>query len=472
MSERPGTAGNGEANGAGTSRRRVLQAGLVAGAAVGVGGWRSAAGAAGPLNPLDKHLRKPGSRPYPRLPVGTDTIPQIEHIVILMMENHSYDNRFGMLRRPGADGFRIDRHGKPLNTNPYRNGWIQHAFRMPTTCQNHKPAQDWRSSHRQLGTGRNNGFVESGSGPTSMGYWERADQPFYYSMASAFPIADRYFCSLLGQTDPNRRYLMAATSLGQVNDTVPKLKDYPANGTIFDHVAAVGRSWKAYYSSVSSTALFPELFIKNAGRKIVKIAEFYQDAAAGKLPGLSLVEPNYDTQSEEDPQDIAAGEQFAAKVIDAVMKGPAWDRTLLVWTYDEHGGYYDHVVPPRALVPDSIKPDVPSGEKVYTGFGQYGFRVPTAVISPYARRDYVSHKVMDHTSICALVEHKWNLPAMTFRDANAWPMLDMLDLRHPAFKTPPKLARPLLGTGHGALKCEKTGPGVIPPPGSITKPKK
>ena len=139
---------------------------------------------------------------------------------------------------------------------------------------------------------------------------------------------------------------------------------------------------------------------------------------------------------------------------------------------DVLSGRYDHVVPPRALVPDSIKPDVPSGEKVYTGFGQYGFRVPTAVISPYARRDYVSHKVMDHTSICSLVEHKWNLPAMTYRDANAWPMLDMLDLRHPAFKTPPKLARPLLDTDHGALKCEKTGPGVIPPPGSVTKPKK
>jgi phospholipase C len=477
MSELPDTAGNGESNGPVTggpvtSRRRVLQAGLAAGAAVGVGAWRSTAGPAAPLNPLDQHLRKPGSRPYPKLPVGTDTIPQIEHIVILMMENHSYDNRFGMLRRPGADGFRIGRHGKPLNTNPYKNGDIQHAFRMPTTCQNHAVAQDWLNSHRQLGTGHNNGFVESGSGPTSMGYWERADQPFYYSMASVFPIADRYFCSLLGQTDPNRRYLMAATSLGQVNDTVPKLKDYPANGTIFDHVAAVGRSWKAYYSNVSSTALFPELFIKNAGKKIVKITEFYTDAAAGKLPGLSLVEPNYDTQSEEDPQDIVAGEQFAAKVIDAVMKGPAWDRTLLVWTYDEHGGYYDHVVPPRALVPDSIKPDVPSGEKVYTGFGQYGFRVPTAVISPYARRDYVSHKVMDHTSICSLVEHKWNLPAMTYRDANAWPMLDMLDLRRPAFKTPPKLARPLLDTDHGALKCEKTGPGVIPPPGSVTKPKK
>ena len=478
MSEQPDSTGNGLSNGAPASRRRILQAGLAAGAAVGVGAWRSAPGPAspvspaGPRHPLGQHLRKPGSRPYPKLPAGTDTIPQIEHIVILMQENHSYDNRLGMLRRPDADGFTIGRDGKPLNTNPYKNGWIQHAFRMPTTCQNDKPAQDWLNSHRQLGTGHNDGFVESSVGGTAMGYWERADQPFYYSMASVFPIADRYHCSVLGQTYPNRRYLMAATSLGQVNDTAPRLTDYPANGTIFDAVTAVGVSWKDYYTNQSTTELFPELYIKNAGKKVVKIEEFYQDAAAGKLPGLSLVEPNYDTQSEENPQDIVVGEQFAAKVIDAVMKGPAWDRTLLIWTYDEHGGYYDHVVPPAALAPDSIKPDVPRGEKAYTGFRQYGFRVPCAVISPYARRDYVSHKTMDHTSISALVEYKWNLPAMTYRDANASPMLDMLDLKKAAFKTPPKLAKPLLDTDAGALKCEKTGPGVIPPPGSITKHKK
>ena len=473
MSELPDTAGNGETSGGMTSRRRVLQVGLVAGATVGVGGWRSAGGPArlaSPVSPLGKPLRKPGSRPYPKLPVGTDTIPQIEHIVIVMMENHSYDNRLGMLRRPGADGFTIGRNGKPLNTNPYKNGWIQHAFRMPTTCQNHKPAQDWLNSHLQLGTGHNNGFVESGVGGTAMGYWERADQPFYYSMASVFPIADRYFCSVLGQTYPNRRYLMAATSLGQVDDTVPKLTDYPANGTIFDHVAAAGVSWKDYYTSLSTTELFPELYIKNTGKKIVKIAQFYQDAAAGKLPGVCMVEPDYNTQSEENPQDIVEGEQFVAKVVDAVMKGPAWDKTLLIWTYDEHGGYYDHVVPPAALAPDSIKPDVPKGEKVYTGFRQYGFRVPFVLVSPYARRNYVSHRVMDHASICALIEYKWNLPAMTYRDANATPMLDMLDLKNPAFRTPPKLARPLLDTDKGSLKCLKSGPGVIPPPGSITKP--
>jgi phospholipase C len=292
---------------AGPSRRGLLKAGLAAGAVAGTGAWSSGGGAAG-------RLRQPGSLPYPRLPAGTDTIPQIEHIVILMMENHSYDNRLGLLRRRGADGFRLGRDGRPLATNPYANGDLQHAFRVPTTCQlTGHPAQDWLNSHVQFGNGRNDGFVGSGSGPVSMGYWAHADQPFYYSLASVFPIADRYFCSVLGQTYPNRRYLISATSIGQVNDTLPAATDYPANGTIFDAVAAAGLSWRDYYTDLATGELYPELYLKNLGTNVLPIADFFTDAAAGTLPGLCLVEPNYETQSEENPQNIAVGEAFARR---------------------------------------------------------------------------------------------------------------------------------------------------------------
>ena len=130
------------------------------------------------------------------------------------------------------------------------------------------------------------------------------------------------------------------------------------------------------------------------------------------------------------------------------------------------------MVPPAAIKPDSIAPHVPPGQPAYNGFAQYGFRVPCAVISPWARPGYVSHKVYDHTSICALVEAKWNLPAMTYRDANANNMLDMLDLTAPAFLHPPKLARPLLDTDPHAAACSTTGPGTIPPPGSVSPPPK
>jgi phospholipase C len=435
----------------------------------GLAGAAAAGSQTGPeaANPA---LRQPGSLPYPELAAGTDTIPQVQHIVVLMMENHSYDNHLGMLDRPGADGFTLGTDGKPTETNRYANGQLQRAFRMPTTCQlSGKPSQSWTDSHTQVANDDNSGFVQSGSGPVSMGYWEKADLPFYYSLASTFPIADRYFCSLLGQTFPNRRYLMAATSLGMVDDGVPDPLRYPANGTIFDRLNEAHVSFADYYQledlilPAPTMALFPELLVKYADH-LHKIDEFFDAAQAGTLPAFSLVEPSYTKNSEEDPQNIAYGEQFAASVIDAVMTGPGWKNTLLIWTFDEHGGYYDHVVPPAAVAPDDIPPDA---SDAYTGFRQYGFRVPCAIVSPWARPDYVSHEVFDHTSICALVEHKWNLPAMTYRDANAKPMLDMVDFAVAAFEHPPKLAQPLLDTDPSAVACDTSGPGTIPPPGSV-----
>ena len=127
---------------------------VAAGALIGAGAWDTAASAA--------PLRQPGSLPYPKLAAGTDTIPQIEHVVVLMMENHSYDNYLGMLRRPGADGFRFGRDGLPSATNPYGNGQVQHAFRMPTHCQlDARPSQEWTASHNAYDNGRMDGFVST-----------------------------------------------------------------------------------------------------------------------------------------------------------------------------------------------------------------------------------------------------------------------------------------------------------------------
>ena len=169
-----GTSGNPSEPNQGLSRRGILRAGLVAAAGAGAVGWGSASAAASPAWRHDHHhhhhhhhrpFRQPGSLPYPELAEGTDTVPQIEHIVVVMMENHSYDNHLGMLRRPGADGFRLGRDGLPRASNPYPDGQIQHAFRMPTTCQlSGHPAQDWLASHTQYDGGRLDGFVASASG--------------------------------------------------------------------------------------------------------------------------------------------------------------------------------------------------------------------------------------------------------------------------------------------------------------------
>jgi phospholipase C len=217
--------------------------------------------------------------------------------------------------------------------------------------------------------------------------------------------------------------------------------------------------------------LFPA-FMKNRADNLAHIDRFYRDAAAGTLPGVSFVDPGFDTdESEENPADVRVGERFGARVVHAVTNGKAWDKTLLVWFYDEHGGYYDHVVPPRAIAPDTIAPRLPAGAAP-GGYDQYGFRVPAVIVSPYARRDYVSHVVHDHTSVLKLIETKWNLPALTFRDANADDLLDALDLTGPpAFAEPPSLPEPALGLNgpDPAPNCGGAGAGTIPPPGARTR---
>jgi phospholipase C len=173
------------------------------------------------------------------------------------------------------------------------------------------------------------------------------------------------------------------------------------------------------------------------------IRRFFRDAAAGTLPALSLVDPSFVDFSEENPQDIQRGERFAATVINAAMHGPGWPRTLLIWLYDEHGGYYDHIPPPPAVEPDDVRPDIGDPSARYD---RYGFRVPAVIVSAYARPNFVLHDVHDHTSVLRLIETKWNLAPLTARDASANNLLDALDLsKPPPFLEPPELPAPVLG---------------------------
>jgi phospholipase C len=414
-------------------------------------------------------IRRPGERPDPSKPEGVDLLPQIEHIVVLMMENHSFDNYLGVLGR--GDGLPVDAAGKPKVALPDGTGQYIRSFRMPTTCQlKSLPSQSWDASHRSLGHDDNSGFVEA-CGPVAMGYFTPQDIPFYAGLARTFPLCDRWFGSVLAQTYPNRRFLMAGTAAGIIDTKIESISaPPPPNGVIMERLEANHVSWLNYYSDLPATFLFPA-FMKNRSNHLVHVDQFFTDAAAGTLPGVSYVDPAFNTdESEENPADIRLGEQFAAKVVHAVTHGKAWDKTLLVWLYDEHGGYYDHVLPPPAIAPDSIKPNLPPGA-LPGGYDRYGFRVPAAIISPYSRPNYVSHVVHDHTSVMKLIETKWNLPALTFRDANADNLLDAVDLSsRPAFAEPPSLPEPALGlTGPApAPDCAGVGAGTIPPVGART----
>jgi phospholipase C len=453
--------------------RRALLRGAAGGAALiastGLPAWAKPVASLG-------GLRKPDSLPFPRLPAGTASMPKIDHIVMLMMENHSFDNLLGMVpyQVPGrelVDGL-TRRHGSFANFNPGAAGQPVHAQRASSPCQlEGKPTQSWDASHQSYDNGRNNGFVRA-SGPIAMRFWDENDLPFTYSLAGQFPLGERFFCSTLAQTYPNRRFFFTGTASGLTATSNQTFTLPAANGTIWDRFDAHQIDWGIYYQNLPTWLIVPGVATAARAPRVKLMDRFYTDAAAGTLPRFTFLDPQYDTTSEENPQDIEVGERFVASIVNALMHAPTWKNTALFITYDEHGGYYDHVPPPRAIKPDSIAPiRPPGGAPLAPGtFNRYGFRVPLIVVSPWARANYASRVVQDHTSITAFIERKWNLPAMTFRDANAQPMTDYFDFGHAAFAKPPKLAL-APGLGPGLAQCHAAGlnpplPGQTPTPES------
>jgi phospholipase C len=460
---------------------------------------------------LARRAVRTAARPQPTLKMGADSLPQIEHIVILMMENHSYDNYFGMLTDRG-DGLQLDEKGLPSAANKAENGDVvrMHPFEG-TRQKGGVPSQTWNATHIQWNDGACDGFVRSiqqtlpGRDATvPMTYWDEHALPFYYGLAKKFPLATRWFSSCLGPTFPNRRFMIAGTAHGLIDDLPFGMVDYPAAGTIFDLLSAHGISWANYHhvtalrinwrrlshawglnflrvlgavlasilpqlkpvmeSKMQTTADLYPLGMLRSINHLRSIDQFWQDARTGKLPAVTIVDPDFDSCSEENPQDIHVGEGFAAKVINAVMAGRGWPKTLLIWLYDEHGGYYDHVPPPPAPAPDDVPGRSPMQRFFllrlllrYAGYAQQidaadagpstyeqlGFRVPAVIVSPYAKPDYVTDTVYDHTSILKLIERKWNLPPLTKRDAAATDPLDAVDFdKPPHFLVPPTLPEP------------------------------
>ncbi len=328
-------------------------------------------------------------------------------------------------------------------------------------------SQSWNATHEQIDGGRMDGFVRSVESDQPMGYWTPRTLPFAYSLASTFTIANRWFCSAPCQTYPNRRFLMAGTAYGNISTDTESLSDpAPPNGTIFDRLQAYGISWRNYFTDLPATGIIPTI-IEKYPTSIAPIAQFFSDCAAGTLPSVSFVDPEFGALGvvggplatlpelapiaeklettggdEENPQNMAYGEYWAYQAVSAVLKSPAWPRTLLIYTYDEHGGYYDHVPPPAAIAPDSIPPKLSPGD-IAGGYDIYGPRVPGIVASPYSKPQGTTNVVHDHTSVLATIEAKWNLPALTYRDANARTVADFLDLKSPpTLLEPPALSEP------------------------------
>jgi phospholipase C len=372
----------------------------------------------------------------------------IDHVVVLMQENRSFDTYLGPLHNEGQPMA----EGPPAGAlNPNPTGANQPPitpFHKTTYCETAGDLEhSWTGTHREIDGGRMDGFTAANAnaqdptGSRTMGYYDRADLPFYYGLYNTFATGDRYFSSVPGPTFPNRFYLLAGTSFGHIENDLPPPDGF-SQKTVFELLDQAHVSWKIYFSEVPFAAEFS--YVRNhALGHVEPITSYYLDAAAGRLPQVSFVDPILVgvpavENDEHPPSNVQLGQSFVAGVVGALERSPNWLSSALFLTYDEHGGYYDHVAPPAAPVPDAIPPMLQPGDTP-AAFDSYGVRVPVAVVSPWAKPHSVSHVVHDHTSILRFIETRFGLPSLTARDAAADPMLEFFDFSHPSLRRPPAL---------------------------------
>jgi phospholipase C len=418
-----------------------------------------------------------GATPVQTLGASTPIGPNIpiDNIVVIMMENHSFDSYLGHLNQFGN---RTDVESAPANaSNPdtSADGGVQPWAHAAHLCSNDTD-HGWAGTHIEINGGLMNGFAqrnEGTAGPTgpdggpldpvqssgarSLWWYDQTDIPFYYQVANTFAVADHYHCAVPGPTWPNRRFLYAGTSWGgTVTDLPLVLEDeskypYPSTpATVLDELEANSTSWMYYGDGLPVPALLYTDYTTRWKRDpIASIAEFMTAAKEGKLPSVAFVDPflpltgSGEEQDEHPPGDIEIGQQFVSSIVQAVMASPQWAHSAIFITHDEHGGFYDHVPPPPACVPDSIAPILVDGDTTDAGFDTEGVRVILLAVSPYSKKGYVGHHVYDHTSITRFIEARFNLPALTARDANSEPPTDLFDFTDPpAFLTPPTLMTP------------------------------
>jgi phospholipase C len=341
----------------------------------------------------------------------------IDTVVVCMMENRSFDHYLGWLggdeayleagrSRYGAR-FRVDAETAQSYARP--DGSIVSTFPLAFSpsfpnpyrgCGFADPGHGWNAGRAQ----RDGGFLAEGSGNDefALGYFEAAELPFYTGLTRRFTLLDRYHCSVLGPTFPNREYLHSAQSGGIKNNAFPPEVGYPTGftwATIWDRLMAAGVPARYYYSDLPVTLLWGSRLLPISS----PIADYFTDAAAGQLANVVFLDPAFlgDLRTDEHPHgDVRDGERFVFRVLEAFVQSPHWARGVFILTYDEWGGFFDHRRPPK------LRDDRSSADDD-ENFGQAGFRVPTRLISPYARPGFVDHCLYDHASILRFLEWRY-----------------------------------------------------------------
>ncbi len=335
----------------------------------------------------------------------------VDHIVVVTMENRSFDHFLGWLPGP---------YGMPTGlTYKNANGTSTAPFNLGNDregCQYRDPDHSYNGSRTAYDNGAMDGFLRAGKNDKfSIGYYTDTEVPFYAALARNFLVCGNYFASILGPTFANRMFLWSAQT-DRLGDTV-QLSSLP---TIFDRLQDAKVSHKYYFSNLPYLAFWGLKYLSSTAL----FSEFLSSAAAGTLPAVSFIDPRYTvlddgTGNDDHPHaDIRNGEAFLSEVYRAVASGPGWAKTVLIITFDEWGGFFDHVAPPR-VTPANVN-DLDTDQ--VKGQVLLGFRIPAVVVSPFTvnttKTPTITDTLFDHTSILKLIEWRWGLKPLTQRDAS------------------------------------------------------
>jgi phospholipase C len=361
----------------------------------------------------------------------------IEHFIVLMQENHTFDNYFGTY--PGAEGIP---EGTCIPVDPFDE--------TSTDCVEpfhigDRPIEDLDHSdstfNLQYNDGQMNGFVyalnqRNQNGALAMGYYDDRDLPYYWNLADEYVLFDQFYSSDHGGSFANHMFWVS----GQQGGSRVTSEGYHDIPTIFDSLEERGISWKFYVQNydpeinyrtveqISGNRASQVIWVPvlNMARflddpelssHIVDLNEYYKDLENGTLPAVAYIAPS--GSSEHPPGSIRSGQKFVKSLIQALMRSSAWERSAFMVTYDDWGGWYDHVVPPQV------------------DEHGYGMRVPAFMVSAYARRGHIDSTVLDFTSILKFIEENWDVEPLAARDANANSFVSAFDFkqapRAPAF---------------------------------------
>lgn len=389
--------------------------------------------------------------------MAVDFQTDIEHIVVLMLENRSFDHMYGWSGRgdgltaalfnrenvadaASAPVFVTDkaRYLGDLSIDPSHALLDVNVQLFGTTIE---PGQTPAEPNAGFVTDYANQPGNTVAGAhTIMAAFDPAKLPVLETLAREFVLCDRWFASVPGQTWPNRFFMHAATSGGFVDNNV---RDYSFR-TIYDNLSDAGYDWAIYFHDFPQTLTMSSLRQPKYKNNFKNSSLFFKDLKTGTLPAYSFIEPRYfdflrwKANDQHPPHDVRLGEHLIADVYESIRKSPYWNSTLFFVLYDEHGGIYDHVHPPRTVNPDGKVSLTPPFD-----FTRLGLRVPALIVSPHVDRGKVDSTVYDHTSILATVRELFNLPLpLTQRDKQANTVSRNLNNPPPRTNAPTALTRP------------------------------